>query len=99
MEKKSRITYEKKVVELMIHLYCRKKEKNVNLCPACKELLQYAHERLTRCPFEEKKGACKQCKVHCYKPTMRKRMQEVMRFSGPRMLFYAPLATIRHLFS
>lgn len=99
MKKKSHIVYEKKVVTLMIQLYCRKKEKNTNLCPACEELLKYAHERLTRCSFGEEKGACKHCKVHCYKPSMRKRMQEVMRYAGPRMLFYAPLATIRHLFS
>jgi hypothetical protein len=30
---------------------------------------------------------------------MRERMREVMRFSGPRMLLYAPMEAIRHLFS
>ena len=28
---------------------------------------------------------------------MRERIKEVMRFCGPRMLLYYPLATIRHL--
>ena len=85
--KVSRIAHEKKTVELMIRLYCRKKEKNKTLCTDCEELLRYAHARLDRCPFGEKKGACKECE----------RMRQVMRFSGPRMLFYAPWQTIRHL--
>ena len=95
---KNRITREKKTVELMIRLDCRKKEKNQTLCPSCEELLHYAHARLDRCPFGEKKSSCKQCTVHCYKPVLRKQMQKVMRFSGPRMLIYAPWAAIRHLF-
>lgn len=94
-----RIDHEKRVVELMIRLYCSKKEKNDSLCPACEELLHYAHARLDRCPFGEEKGACKDCKIHCYKPAMRERMKLVMRFSGPRMLLYAPWEAIRHLLS
>jgi hypothetical protein len=74
---KNRIDQEKRVVELMIRLYCRKKEKNVTLCPQCEELLRYAHARLDRCPFGEKKKACKQCSVHCYKPAMRERVSPV----------------------
>ena len=53
--KVSRIAHEKKTVELMIRLYCRKKEKNKILCTDCEELLRYAHARLDRCPFGEKK--------------------------------------------
>ena len=81
--KASRIAHEKKTVELMIRLYCRKKEKNTILCADCEELLRYAHARLDHCPFGEKKSACKECTVHC--------------FSGPRMLLYAPWQAIRHL--
>ena len=85
--KASCIAHEKKTVELMIRLYCRKKEKNTILCADCEELLRYA----------QKKSACKECTVHCYKPVMRERMRQVMRFSGPRMLLYAPWQAIRHL--
>ena len=95
--KKQRVAHEKKVVELMIRIYCRKKEKNAVLCPDCEELLRYAHTRLDRCPFGEKKSSCKKCTVHCYKTAMRERMRTVMRFSGPRMLLYAPWEAIRHL--
>ena len=94
----SRIAQEQRTVAQMIRLYCREKEKNQTLCPSCEELLHYAHARLDRCPFGEKKSSCKQCTVHCYKPVLRKQMQKVMRFSGPRMLIYAPWAAIRHLF-
>ncbi|EFI37516.1 LOW QUALITY PROTEIN: putative cytoplasmic protein, partial [Bacteroides sp. 3_1_23] len=73
------------------------KRKNTILCADCEELLRYAHARLDHCPFGEKKSACKECTVHCYKPVMRERMRQVMRFSGPRMLLYAPWQAIRHL--
>lgn len=55
-DKKPRITQEKRTVESMIRLYCRKKEKNATLCPKCEELLRYAHARLDHCPFGEKKA-------------------------------------------
>ncbi len=92
-----RIVYEQRTVERMIRLYCSHKEGNKVLCPACKEILQYAFLRLEHCPFGEKKTACRRCTIHCYKPDMKKRMQEIMRFSGPRMLLYHPMAAIRHL--
>ena len=95
--KKQRIAHEKRTVELMIRLYCQKKEQNTALCPDCEELLRYAHARLDHCPFGEKKSSCKKCTVHCYKPARRERMRLVMRFSGPRMLIYSPWEAIRHL--
>lgn len=93
----NRLLREKKTVEYMIRLYCRKKENNRNLCAACDALLRYAHARLDRCRYGEQKPACRQCPVHCYKPAMQEKMRQVMRFSGPRMLLYSPLAAIRHL--
>lgn len=81
----------------MIRLYCRKKEGNKELCPNCQSLLEYSHTRLNRCPFGETKPTCRLCTVHCYKPEMRKRMQELMRYAGPRMIFYHPTAAILHL--
>lgn len=92
------VAKEKFIIEKMIRLYCRRKEGNVVLCADCQELLQYAHARLDHCPFGNRKGSCRQCKVHCYKPAMRERIKAVMRYSGPRMLLYAPWETIRHWF-
>ena len=91
------IEQEQHTVEQMIRIYCRYKEGNKELCPSCRELLQYAHTQLKRCPFGEQKKTCRKCPIHCYKPKMKKRMQEVMRYAGPRMLFFHPIAAIRHL--
>ncbi|MDD7559569.1 MAG: nitrous oxide-stimulated promoter family protein [Porphyromonas sp.] len=92
-----RIEREKKIVSLMIRLYCKKKEGHRELCESCRALEAYALARLERCPFGEKKTACQSCKVHCYNPKMRAKIKEVMRFSGPRMILMAPGEALRHL--
>lgn len=104
---------EKAIVSEMIALYCKKKHKaemNIHwkstsaclatkngLCPECEELKAYACLRSDKCPFMETKTFCSNCKVHCYKPEMREKIREVMRFSGPRMLFTHPVMAIRHV--
>lgn len=97
MNKLSRIEEEKQTITQMIHFYCRHKEKNQTLCSACSELLKYAHQRLEHCPFGEQKKTCRQCTVHCYQPKMRQKIKEVMRFAGPRMIWYHPIWTLKHL--
>ena len=88
---------EKETVSLMIRLYCRKKHGGKELCPACAELDAYARLRSDKCPFMETKTFCSNCKVHCYKKDMREKIREVMRFSGPRMIFHHPIMAIRHV--
>lgn len=89
---------EKKTVALMIKLYCRKKHGTKNeICPECKALSEYAAMRSDKCPFMESKTFCSNCKVHCYKPDMREKIREVMRFSGPRMILYHPIMAVRHV--
>lgn len=92
----SRIAQEKRIVEQMIRLYCRRKEGNTELCAECRALLEYAHRRLEHCPWGEKKKTCRLCPAHCYKRDMRERMRRVMRYAGPRMLWYHPMAALRH---
>lgn len=92
-----RITRESKTVEKMIILYCRKHHLVKQLCPECLELVNYAHERLKKCPFQGGKTTCAKCHVHCYNPAKRERIRKIMRYSGPRMLFYHPIASIQHL--
>lgn len=92
-----RIEEEKAVVEQMIRLYCQKSEGHSELCTNCRELLDYAHSRLDRCRYGEDKPTCKKCPTHCYRPEMKERIKMVMRWSGPRMILYHPLAAIRHL--
>ena len=92
----TRIEHEKQVIGLMIRLYCQKKEGNKELCPECKALLEYADKRLEHCKFGERKTTCRLCPVHCYKPDMRQRMRDVMRWAGPRMILYNPMEVIKH---
>ncbi|MCM1450396.1 MAG: nitrous oxide-stimulated promoter family protein [Clostridiales bacterium] len=84
-------------VEQMIRIYCRRKEGNRELCPDCVALLKYAKQRLVKCPFGENKTSCRKCTVHCYRPDMKERIRSVMRYSGPWMMIYHPIATIRHI--
>lgn len=89
---------EKEMVSQMIKLYCRKNHHcKTGLCEDCAELDMYARLRSDKCPFMESKTFCSNCKVHCYKPEMREKIRKVMRFSGPRMIFYHPVAAIRHV--
>ena len=55
----------------------------VNLCPECMKLLTHAFIKRTHCPMNPK-PACKHCPSHCYHPTYRAQIREVMRFSGAR---------------
>ena len=67
------------------------------LCPSCAELARYACERSDRCPYQDTKTFCVNCSTHCYRPAMRERILEVMRYSGPRMARHRPVAALRHL--
>lgn len=88
---------EKQMVTEMIRLYCRKKHGGRELCPDCAALAEYARQRSDKCPFMAEKTFCSNCRVHCYKPEMREKIREVMRFSGPRMIFTHPVAAVRHV--
>jgi hypothetical protein len=82
----------------MISIYCRAHHQIYEtLCPDCTALLDYAKKRLNACPFQEDKPTCGKCTIHCYKPEMRERIRDVMRFSGPRMIYHHPLMALRHL--
>ena len=94
-----KIAQEKRVVERMIRLYCRKYEGNPQLCDDCKALMEYAEHRLSRCPFKDQKPTCRLCAIHCYKPQMRERMKRVMRFAGPRTMWYYPWDALLHIYS
>ena len=83
MSSRSRVAREQKTVSAMIRIYCRGKHGTERgLCRECSSLQGYAWNRLQKCPFQEGKTTCAKCPVHCYKPEYRKRIKEVMRFSG-----------------
>ncbi|MGB9914953.1 MAG: nitrous oxide-stimulated promoter family protein [Candidatus Bathyarchaeales archaeon] len=92
-----RIKREKKTIEAMVSIYCKRHHKSNKLCLDCKELLEYAKMRLDKCPFQEKKSTCAKCLIHCYQPQMREKVRKVMRYAGPRMLLYHPVLAIQHV--
>jgi predicted amidophosphoribosyltransferase len=92
-----RIAREKQTTRAMIAMYCRDQHGSADdLCGGCRELLDYAYCRLDRCPFGADKTTCAKCPIHCYKPAMRERVREVMRYAGPRMLLRHPMLALRH---
>ena len=99
MQDMRRIEWEKRTVRHMIELWCRGKHGGNNLCEECQSLLDYSLARLEHCRFGEKKTKCHKCAVHCYRPEMRARIREVMRYSGPRMILCHPLEALRYMIS
>ncbi|MCC6933230.1 MAG: nitrous oxide-stimulated promoter family protein [Deltaproteobacteria bacterium] len=90
-----RIALEKTTIKKMVALYCRHLHRQ-SVCPACQDLLDYAYLRIEQCPHHPAKPQCSQCLTHCYKKDKREAMKIIMRYSGPRILFYHPLLAIRH---
>ena len=96
-QNRPRLERERKTVGVMIKMYCRGKHgTREGLCPECDALWQYVQVRLDRCPFQERKTTCKNCPVHCYRPDMKRRITEVMRYAGPKMWYRHPILTIWH---
>lgn len=86
------------VVSKMIKLYCKRKHKTQNgLCEECQELQSYVKQRLQNCPHGDNKPFCSNCEIHCYKPEMKEKIKKVMKFTGPRMIFYNPKLVIKHI--
>ncbi len=89
---------EKETIAFMIRLYCRKKHgTSTELCEKCEELLRYAGERVDKCPKMAQKTFCSTCEIHCYRKERQEQIKEVMKFSGPRMVFYHPKLAVRHM--
>jgi hypothetical protein len=81
----------------MIDCYCRAHHgSSASLCGECRELLQYAIVRLSRCRYGEAKPTCANCPIHCYQSKRRDQVRAVMRYAGPRMLWQHPILAVRH---
>lgn len=69
----------------------------IHLCPSCTRLVTHAMIKRTSCPLDPK-PQCKRCTSHCYHPAYRKKMKEVMRFSGMKLVLSGRLDYLLHLF-
>ncbi|MDR2492759.1 MAG: nitrous oxide-stimulated promoter family protein [Coriobacteriales bacterium] len=93
---------DQRIVEEMIALFCKSRSHAASgdgLCAQCEELASYARRRVEQCPLRDKKPFCSNCPIQCYAGDKRQRIQEVMRFAGPRMLLHHPVLALRHLVS
>jgi hypothetical protein len=110
LRNRRRLAREQKTIAAMIALYCRDHHSadtetvgkatepdDDGLCADCSELLAYARLRLEKCRYGAEKPTCANCETHCYRPAMRERVREVMRYSGPRMLRHHPVLAVAHL--
>jgi hypothetical protein len=88
---------ELRTVQVMISIYCRGHHGTGQyLCAECRELWDYTRRRVERCPFGAEKPTCLNCTVHCFKPELRRRIREMMRYAGPRMPGRHPVLTLFH---
>jgi hypothetical protein len=91
-----RLARERKLVHAMIAVHCRDEHGSRELCDSCRAIADYADQRLAHCPFGAEKPTCAKCTVHCYRRDMREVVREVMRRSGPKMLWRHPWLAFLH---
>ncbi len=70
--------------------------RNIEICPECRRLLAHAFTKRTHCPLHPK-PACKHCPSHCYHPSYRAQIREVMKYSGRKLLLSGRLDYLFHL--
>gem|GEM_PF-356372 len=94
-----RLARELKTITAMVTIYCRDHHScpDRDLCEQCSDFLAYAQQRLAHCPFKEHKPTCGNCPIHCYKNQMQTMAREIMRYSGPKMLWHHPILACFHL--
>lgn len=92
----NRIENEKRVIVCMIRIYCLKHHHQDQLCDECRQLQNYALNRLSHCRYGENKSFCNKCPTPCYQKTHKDQIRRIMAFSGPRMLFHHPIIALKH---
>ena len=98
-ELKSRLLREFKTLQHMVAIYCRDHHDSERdgPCPECLEFLDYAEQRLVKCPYGQAKPTCAKCPIHCYKRVQKEQARVIMRYSGPRMMFRHPWLALMHV--
>jgi len=94
-----RLKREYRTMQCMVEIYCRDHHAAGadGPCEDCLRFLDYAGQRLEKCPYGEAKPTCARCPIHCYKPTQREQAREIMRYAGPRMTLRHPWLSLTHL--
>ena len=86
------------MVEYMVQIYCNNLHDTKGpFCVECEEFLEYAKDRLQRCPYQEGKTACGKCGLACYNSESKEKGMKIFTYSGPRMLFKHPKLALYHM--
>jgi len=78
----------KRFMDKIISIYCRKNHGGDALCEECSELRDYAFMKIDKCGHNASKTRCKDCPGTCYSKEMHDRIDDVVEFSGPRMILH-----------
>ncbi len=94
-----RHNWEKNTVYKMIRLFCNAHHNtDKQLCNDCSDLFNYSILRINNCFYEINKPVCSSCKTHCFNKKNREKIRLVMRWSGPKMLWYYPFTSMKYLY-
>ena len=88
--------WKRRVVTLKSHDVAALMGREISLCPDCTKLLCHALVKRSNCPMDPK-PQCKHCPNHCYHPTYRKKIQEVMMHSGRKLVMRGRFDYLLHL--
>jgi hypothetical protein len=92
-----RLRREHRTMERMVEIWCADRHEHASPCAECRAFLDYAEQRLEKCPYGPAKPTCAKCPVHCYRHEQRELARQIMRHAGPRMLLRHPWLTVMHL--
>ena len=70
-------------------------EKAISLCQDCSQLLIYGLTMRLKCPHDPK-PMCKKCETPCYRGDYKKKIREVMKFSGIYMIKHGRIDMLYH---
>lgn len=94
---RNRLEKDEKILKTFITVYCKKEHGTQELCDDCSDVLEYALNRLRKCPLDPK-PMCKNCPVHCYKPNYREKMKTIMKKAGITLILRGRLDLVWHYF-
>ncbi|NVN90169.1 MAG: nitrous oxide-stimulated promoter family protein [Desulfuromonadales bacterium] len=69
---------------------------DILICPDCAHFMKYVVTKRLNCPLEAEKPSCKHCRIHCYAAAERKKIREIMAYSGRRMIMRGRLDYLWH---
>jgi Nitrous oxide-stimulated promoter len=75
----------------------RIEKKEILLCQDCKRLLTYGIGMRLACPHDPK-PMCKKCESQCYKGAYKKKIKEIMKFSGMHLVKHGRVDMLYHYF-